>query len=268
MSRQRPEIPSIGQLFGSPAATQSGFQGPSSQNEGQPASVGAQRQDNLTVPQFIEGTAAAYPGTHVYTNSAPAFSAAMSLEPSSDFANEHATHNDNQGNWLMPPRSPSFGPAAGNRRRSASTGALPSTYCSIPYGIPAEAPIGPQTQTTLQEPFSEAGASMTDQTQSLWDLHDPAEGPAARPHYSLTTLIRYAILGSEVQRLTLQEIYEAIEERYIFFQTAGKGWKNSVSVLFVLVPLLLCAYKCVRRQQVRHNLSLNKCFKRVNRTLL
>lgn len=53
-------------------------------------------------------------------------------------------------------------------------------------------------------------------------------GPAARPHYSLTTLIRYAILGSDTERLTLQEIYDAIEDRFAFFRTAGKGWKNSV----------------------------------------
>ncbi len=65
-------------------------------------------------------------------------------------------------------------------------------------------------------------------------------------HSAYVTLIRYAVLGSPHQRLTLGEIYECIEERYPFYKSAGKGWKNSI----------------------RHNLSLNKCFKKVARHVL
>ncbi|KAF8578508.1 winged helix DNA-binding domain-containing protein, partial [Ramaria rubella] len=60
-------------------------------------------------------------------------------------------------------------------------------------------------------------------------LHCLADGdPNERPPYSNFTLIKYAILGSTKQKLTLSEIYFAIANRFPWFDTAGKGWKNSV----------------------------------------
>ncbi|KIM33335.1 hypothetical protein M408DRAFT_326089 [Serendipita vermifera MAFF 305830] len=78
---------------------------------------------------------------------------------------------------------------------------------------------------------------------NLASLRDaPADG---KPLYSYATLIRYAIKGAPDGRLLLEEIYYAIEQRYPYFKTAPAGWKNSV----------------------RHNLSLNSCFKKVARPL-
>ncbi|ETW82726.1 hypothetical protein HETIRDRAFT_244448, partial [Heterobasidion irregulare TC 32-1] len=59
-----------------------------------------------------------------------------------------------------------------------------------------------------------------------------------KPNYPLPTLIKLAIHGSAHQRLTLQEIYGAIEDRFEWY-----------------------------RNSIRHNLSLRKCFLRVQRPI-
>jgi len=74
-------------------------------------------------------------------------------------------------------------------------------------------------------------------------LRDSPDG--VKPYYPYSTLIRYAIKGAPGQRLLLEDIYYAIEQRFPYFKTAAPGWKNSV----------------------RHNLSLNPCFEKVARPL-
>ncbi|KAG8883147.1 hypothetical protein FRB97_007082 [Tulasnella sp. 331] len=80
---------------------------------------------------------------------------------------------------------------------------------------------------------------------SLAQLADGPDGNMARPPYPYSTLIRYAIEGSRSGRLTLAELYSAIETRFPWFLTCGNGWKNSI----------------------RHNLSLNKSFIKVARPI-
>uniref|UniRef100_UPI00398EC5CB forkhead box protein N2-like n=1 Tax=Pristiophorus japonicus TaxID=55135 RepID=UPI00398EC5CB len=66
---------------------------------------------------------------------------------------------------------------------------------------------------------------------------------SSKPPYSFNCLIFMAIEGSPAQCLPVKEIYKWILERYPYFKRAPVGWKNSV----------------------RHNLSLNRCFKRVEK---
>ncbi|KAF6766695.1 hypothetical protein DFP72DRAFT_867313 [Ephemerocybe angulata] len=61
-----------------------------------------------------------------------------------------------------------------------------------------------------------------------------------RPQHTLPVILRCAILGSPRKRLTIREIYQAMEEKYSFYKTAGPTWKQSV----------------------RHHLSLNRLFER------
>ncbi|EPQ60262.1 hypothetical protein GLOTRDRAFT_112955 [Gloeophyllum trabeum ATCC 11539] len=61
-----------------------------------------------------------------------------------------------------------------------------------------------------------------------------------RPQHTLPVILRCAILGSAKKRLTIREIYAAMEEKYPYYKTAGPTWKQSV----------------------RHHLSLNRLFER------
>ncbi|KAF8152669.1 hypothetical protein K438DRAFT_1687949 [Mycena galopus ATCC 62051] len=78
---------------------------------------------------------------------------------------------------------------------------------------------------------------------NLWAIADPPEGQ--KPFASLPTLIKLAIHGSEDRRLTLQGICDALATRFTWYHAhrLDDAWKNSV----------------------RHNLSLNKVFRKIPR---
>nr|XP_006129320.1 forkhead box protein N2 isoform X2 [Pelodiscus sinensis] len=66
----------------------------------------------------------------------------------------------------------------------------------------------------------------------------------SKPPYSFSLLIYMAIEHSPNKSLLVKEIYSWILEHFPYFATAPTGWKNSI----------------------RHNLSLNKCFQKVERS--
>lgn len=46
-----------------------------------------------------------------------------------------------------------------------------------------------------------------------------------RPQHTLPVILRCAILGSPRRRLTIREIYAAMEAKYPWYRTAGPTWK-------------------------------------------
>ncbi|XP_061110432.1 forkhead box protein N3 isoform X2 [Conger conger] len=73
--------------------------------------------------------------------------------------------------------------------------------------------------------------------------YDAKQNPNCKPPYSFSCLIFMAIEDSPSKRLPVKDIYNWILEHFPYFANAPTGWKNSV----------------------RHNLSLNKCFKKVDK---
>nr|AGE94946.1 transcription factor forkhead domain containing protein [Encephalitozoon cuniculi] len=72
---------------------------------------------------------------------------------------------------------------------------------------------------------------------------DSSDGLRAKPTFSYAQIITQAIRTSSAGKLTLSEIYRWIEDSFEYYRHANPVWKNSI----------------------RHNLSLNKCFKKVPR---
>ncbi|ELU16338.1 hypothetical protein CAPTEDRAFT_102038 [Capitella teleta] len=73
--------------------------------------------------------------------------------------------------------------------------------------------------------------------------YNPQKHVNSKPPYSFSCLIFMAIEDSPVKKLPVKDIYHWILSHFPYFQNAPTGWKNSV----------------------RHNLSLNKCFKKVEK---
>lgn len=99
----------------------------------------------------------------------------------------------------------------------------------------------------------------SDETESSWDgsnlsytdvttpqtnrLLQPPNGDesSSKPPHSFSTLIFLAIESSPSKALPVRDIYSWITQHFPYYRNAPVGWKNSV----------------------RHNLSLNKCFYKV-----
>lgn len=82
---------------------------------------------------------------------------------------------------------------------------------------------GPAT-VDLQEDTSKHEHRMHPDCPDTLDCLPDTDG---RPQHTLPVILRCAILGSPKKRLTIREIYAAMEAKYPYYRTAGPTWKVS-----------------------------------------
>ncbi|KAF6725198.1 Forkhead box protein P2 [Oryzias melastigma] len=101
----------------------------------------------------------------------------------------------------------------------------------------ASPPNLPQTPTTPTAPITPYGRHAPEIAPN-YEFYKNAD---VRPPFTYATLIRQAIMDSADMQLTLNEIYSWFTRTFAYFRRNAATWKNAV----------------------RHNLSLHKCFVRV-----
>eukprot|EP00118_Oscarella_pearsei_P014560 m.125397 g.125397 ORF g.125397 m.125397 type:complete len:531 (+) comp37873_c0_seq7:323-1915(+) len=106
-------------------------------------------------------------------------------------------------------------------------------------------PSGPSAASTGRNPTPIRPVAMntTTSASSSASAVTGRRSTTGKPPYSFACLIFMAIEDAPTKRLAVKDIYQWIQDNFTYFKTAPAGWKNSV----------------------RHNLSLNKSFKRTDK---
>lgn len=140
---------------------------------------------------------------------------------------------------------------------------------SLSYSVRSSMTTVPRTQHDLNG-SSDSGLANgnslngTEIKQELYQVNNPAAAFASlqdgkngsKPPYPYSTIIRLALLAAPNKRMTLADLYEAMENKFEWFKTAGSGWK--VSCMFSL-GLLTCGdsrYDGFERGQEAHRFIL------------
>ncbi|XP_028314586.1 forkhead box protein N2-like [Gouania willdenowi] len=145
------------------------------------------------------------------------------------------------------PLSPSPSPSLLSPATAESSHSSPPTHCTSHCLSPQS--TSEQDDLTCLSWLHQRGNLLPMQplTKATPQQEDPTLGqaapPSSKPPYSFSSLIFMAIEESPNKRLPVKDIYAWIVNNFPYYRTATGGWRNSV----------------------RHNLSLSKSFRRIQR---
>ncbi|XP_039761057.1 forkhead box protein P1 isoform X1 [Pararge aegeria] len=108
-------------------------------------------------------------------------------------------------------------------------------HAKLPHGAPSE---GASPGPVRRRVSDKSGVAIAGEIQRNREFYKTAD---VRPPFTYASLIRQAIIESPDKQLTLNEIYNWFQSTFCYFRRNAATWKNAV----------------------RHNLSLHKCFMRV-----
>ncbi|CAH8596013.1 unnamed protein product [Heterobilharzia americana] len=123
-----------------------------------------------------------------------------------------------------------------------------STISSVGGGVAtvtsSSSTVSTVTTVTTATTTTTAAAAANTTTNTSLTQRQYYRSHCARPRFTYATLIRQAILESPGQQLSLSAIYVWLQREFAYFRQNEATWKNAV----------------------RHNLSLHKCFRRLETT--
>ncbi|XP_017017381.1 forkhead box protein biniou [Drosophila kikkawai] len=152
-------------------------------------------------------------------------------------------HSPSGGVAYLPRISASPSQVISNAHGMSSHGVNYSSSSSSPAKSLNGSDSSPPSQNQQQQQGSKAGSGSGNQDANSTPDTTKKSGTRRpeKPALSYINMIGHAIKESPTGKLTLSEIYAYLQKSYEFFRGPYVGWKNSV----------------------RHNLSLNECFKKL-----
>lgn len=108
---------------------------------------------------------------------------------------------------------------------------------------PVSSPAMQQVPTAAPTSNPSSNRKKNQKSQNSTTTNEGKENGYPKPAYSYSCLIALALKNSQTGSMSVSEIYKFMCEHFPYFKNAPSGWKNSV----------------------RHNLSLNKCFEKIEK---